>query len=68
MIYKKSGPTVSEYGVSSGLKKPTVITTSGIGGGAKGRGLSVPSPLRAGGGSSRGSSPASSSVEFGIAM
>ena len=68
MIYKKSGPTVSEFGVPSGLKKPTVITTGGIGGGIKGRGLSVPSPLRTGGGSSGGSSPASSTVEFGIAM
>jgi len=68
MIYKKSGPTASEFGVSSGLKRPTVITTGGIGGGVKGRGLSVPSPRRTGGGSSGGSSPASSSVEFGIAM
>ena len=68
MIYKKSGPTASEFGVSSGLKRPKVITTSGIGGSVRGRGLSVPSPLRTGGGSSEGSSPASSSVEFGIAM
>lgn len=68
MIYKKSGPTVSEFGVSSGLKKPTVMTTGGIGGGAKSRGLGVPSPLRATGGGSEGSSPASSSVEFGIAL
>ena len=68
MIYKKSGPTASDFGVSSGLKKPTVITTGGIGGGIKGRGLTVPSPLRTGGGSSEGSSPASPSVEFGIAM
>lgn len=68
MIYKKSGPTALEFGVPSGLKRPKVITTSRIGGGVKGRGLGIPSPLRAGGGSSEGSSPASSGVEFGIAL
>jgi len=67
MIYKKSGPTTSEFGVASGLKRPTLMTSGGVGGGIRGRGLGVPSPLRAGG-SSRGSSPASSSVEFGIAL
>jgi hypothetical protein len=64
MMYKRSGPIGSEFGISSGLKKPT-LTTGGFGG-VRGRGLGLPSPLRAGG-SSDGSSP-SSSVEFGIAL
>jgi hypothetical protein len=64
MIYRKSGPTTSEFGTSSGLKRPVL---TGIGGGVKGRGFGLPSPLRTGG-SSEGSSPASSGVEFGIAL
>ena len=69
MMYKKSGPTTSEFGVTSGLKKPTLsVCPIGTGGGVKGRGLGVPSPLRAGSGSSSGSSPVSSTVEFGIAL
>jgi len=68
MIYKKSNPTVAEFALSSGLRKPMVMTTGGIGGGVKGRGSGLPSPLRTGAGSSGGSSPASSSVEFGIAL
>ena len=65
MIYKKSGPITSEFGVTSGLRRPTLMTTGGLGG-VKGRGLSVPSPLRSTG-SSDGSSQ-SSAVEFGIAL
>ena len=69
MIYKKSRLVAPEFGVVSGLKKPTLsVYPSGIGGGIKGRGLGVPSPLRTGGGSSEGSSPVSSGVEFGIAL
>lgn len=64
MIYKKSGQTAQEFGTSSGLKRPML---TGIGGGVKGRGFGLPSPLRTGG-SSEGSSPASSGVEFGIAL
>ena len=64
MMYKKSGPITSEFGVASGLKRPT-LTTTGLGG-VRGQRLGVPSPLRTGG-SSGGSSP-SSSVEFGIAL
>ena len=64
MIYKKSGPTASEFGVTSGLKRPA-LTTGGLG--AVRRGLGLPSPLRRTGGSSEGPSPASS-VEFGIAL
>ena len=63
MIYKKSGPTTSEFGIASGLKRPT-LTTGGLG--VRSRGLGVPSPLRSGG-SSEGSSP-TSCVEFGIAL
>lgn len=65
MIYKKSGPTAPEFGVSSGLKRPVLTGTNG--GGVKGRGFGLPSPLRTGA-SSEGSSPASSGVEFGIAL
>lgn len=65
MIYKKSGPIGSEFGVASGLKRPTLMT-GGFGGGVRSRGLGLPSPLRTGG-SSEGSSP-SSTVEFGIAL
>ena len=67
MIYKRSGPIVMEFGVTSGLKKP-MLSVYPSGGGVKGRGLGVPSPLRTGGGSSDGSSPVSSTVEFGIAL
>ena len=69
MMYKKSGLTTAEFGVASGLKRPTlsVYPMGGTSAGVKGRGLGVPSPLRTGG-SSEGSSPASSSVEFGIAL
>ncbi|KAF9777429.1 hypothetical protein BJ322DRAFT_574801 [Thelephora terrestris] len=64
MMYKKSGPLTSEFGIASGLKRPT-LTTSGLPG-VRSQRLGVPSPLRTGG-SSGGSSP-SSSVEFGIAL
>ena len=67
MIYKKSGPTAVEFGVASGLKKPA-LSVYPNGGGIKGRGLGIPSPLRTGGGNSEGSSPVSSGVEFGIAL
>ena len=67
MIYKRSGPTAMELGGTSGLKKP-MLSVYPVGGGTRGRGLGVPSPLRTGGGSSDGSSPVSSTVEFGIAL
>lgn len=64
MIYKKSGPMGSEFGIASGLKRPTTVT-AGLPG-VRSRGLGMPSPLRTGR-SSEGSSP-SSTVEFGIAL